>query len=96
MSISDKIKKAITGGEWFIAYRTVGETEYKIAEAPANQWCADPFIYEVNGEHYIFVEQYREDKDKGCIGYFKFENGVPVNKRYHFREYLPHELCRRL
>ena len=80
MSISDKIKKAITGGEWFIAYRTVGETEYKIAEAPANQWCADPFIYEVNGEHYIFVEQYRKDKDKGCIGYFHFENGIPVNK----------------
>lgn len=80
MSISDIIKKAITGGGWFIAYRATGETELKIAEAPANQWCADPFVYEVNGEHYIFVEQYRVDRDKGCIGYYIFENGIPVNK----------------
>lgn len=79
MSIADKLKKAITGGEWFVAYRA-GSEAYKLAKAPANQWCADPFVYEADGEHYIFVEQYVNDKEKGCIGYFHFENGVPVNK----------------
>lgn len=79
MSIADKLKKAITGGEWFVAYRA-GSEAYKLAKAPANQWCADPFAYEADGEHYIFVEQYVNDKEKGCIGYFHFENGVPVNK----------------
>ncbi len=79
MSIADKLKKAITGGEWFVAYRC-GNGDYRLAKAPVNQWCADPFLYEADGEHYIFVEQYVNEKEKGCIGYFHFENGVPVNK----------------
>ena len=80
MSLANKFKKLITGGEWFVAYHNHDVGEYKLAEAPANQWCADPFVYEADGEHYIFVEQYENDKEKGSIGYFKFENGVPVNK----------------
>lgn len=81
MSFTDKVKKAITGGEWFIAYRALGnDGEFVIAKAPENQWCADPFVYEADGEHYIFVEQYVNEKEKGCIGYFHFENGVPINK----------------
>ena len=80
MFIKDKLKKAITGGEWFVAFRFKGELQYKLAVAPKNQWCADPFAFEVNGDHYIFVEQYLNAQGKGCIGYFKFENGVPINK----------------
>lgn len=80
MSFADKLKKLITGGEWFVAYKTLDAKEYKLATGPSNQWCADPFVYEANGEHYIFVEQYENDKDKGSIGYFIFENGIPVNK----------------
>lgn len=89
MSILGKIKKAFTGGEWFVAYRPVGSEDYQAAKAPEGQWCADPFVYEADGRCYIFVEQYLKEKEKGCIGYFQFENGVPVNKgivienRYH-------------
>lgn len=80
MSIADKLKKAITGGEWFVAYRPFGkDEEFVLAKSPANQWCADPFVYEADSEHYIFVEQYVNEKEKGCIGYFHFEDGVPVN-----------------
>ena len=79
MSIADKIKKAVTGGEWFVAYRCeLGD--YRLAKAPDNQWCADPFVYGADGKHYIFVEQYENKKEKGCIGYFQFENGIPINK----------------
>ena len=80
MSIINKIKKVFTGGDWFIAYQNVNDQEWSIAKAPENQWCADPFVFEDGDEHYIFVEQYRKDKDKGCIGYFKFVDGIPVNE----------------
>lgn len=80
MSIIDKMKKAITGGDWFVAFRDKESEEWKIAKMPENQWCADPFVFEDGGKHYIFVEQYLKEKDKGCIGYFTFENGEPVNR----------------
>lgn len=78
MSVVNNLKNAITGGEWFIAYND-GAT-WKLAEAPENQWCADPFVIQDGDEYYIFAEQYLKDKDKGCIGYFKFVDGIPVNQ----------------
>ena len=80
MSMIQKIRNAVTGGDWFVAYRSENDGKWRPAGAPENQWCADPFIFEDHGEHYIFVEQYLKEKDKGCIGYFQFEDGKPVNK----------------
>lgn len=80
MRIIDKIKKAFIGGEWYVAYRTAEEEKWIIAKAPEGQWCADPFVFEDGDDHYVFVEQYRKDKDKGCIGYFKFIDGIPINQ----------------
>lgn len=80
MNILNIIRKAVTGGEWNVAYRNTNSQEYKLVSLPADQWCADPFALEVNGRHYIFVEQYSKTKEKGCIGYFEFESGIPVNK----------------
>lgn len=80
MNIIDKIKKAFTGGEWHVAYQLPDRAEWMVAEAPEKQWCADPFVFEDGSDHYIFVEQYRKDKDKGCIGYYKFIEDVPVNQ----------------
>ena len=80
MHILNIIKKSITGGQWAVAYRSLKSQEYCLAQLPENQWCADPFVVEENGRHYIFVEQYLNEKEKGCIGYFQFENGIPVNK----------------
>ena len=57
MSLRDLLKKTVTGGEWFVAYRSVDDKSYKLVKAPENQWCADPFGFEADGEHYIFVEQ---------------------------------------
>lgn len=80
INLRDFVKKAITDGEWYVAYKSVDNDLYAIAEMPDDQWCADPFVYEVNGHHYIFVEQYLKNKLKGCIGYFEFIKGIPVNK----------------
>lgn len=80
MDIIQKLKNAITGGEWSIAYRPISSNIFKLV-APSNEyWYADPFVFEAGEEHYIFVEQYRKDINKGCIGYFQFEKGIPVNK----------------
>jgi len=80
MSIIDKIKKVFTGGDWYVAYQHTNDIDWTIVKAPENQWCADPFVFEDGDNHYIFVEQYRKDKDKGCIGYYKFIDDVPVNQ----------------
>ncbi len=80
MQIFNKIKNAFTGGEWFVTYRLIGEKEWKLIKAPDNQWCADPFIFSDGSDHYIFVEQYLKEKEKGCIGYYKFIDGEPVNQ----------------
>ena len=80
MGIANKLKNAITGGDWFVAYREIGQENWELVTLPDNQWCADPFVVEDGPDHYIFVEQYLKDKDKGCIGYFKFMDGKPVNQ----------------
>ena len=80
MYLTSLFKKAITGGEWSVAYRRTNQEEYSITQMPSMQWGADPFVIETGNRHYIFVEQYDRKKRKGCIGYFSFEDGIPVNK----------------
>ena len=80
MSILNRIRNAFTGGEWSVAYREKDGGTWKTIGAPENQWCADPFLFEADGEHYLFAEQYRKDADRGCIGYFRFIDGKPVNQ----------------
>ena len=80
MGIANKLKNAFTGGDWFVAYREIGQENWQLATLPDNQWCADPFVIDDGPDHYIFVEQYLKDKDKGCIGYFKFIDGKPINQ----------------
>ena len=39
-------------------------------------WAADPFPLEVDGKLFIFAEIFEYRKDKGSIGYTKYENGI--------------------
>lgn len=79
--IKRKIRKLLIGGRWHVMYRPVNsQSPFIMAENPPREFCADPMIIEENGDTYIFCEQFREKDRKGCEGYFKFENGVPVNK----------------
>ena len=75
--------KLFIGGTWSIGYRDIEnmpEKKYELVQVPEGQWAADPFIYEYAGEHYLFVEQYNIKENRAGIGYFHFENGVPVYK----------------
>lgn len=84
MTLMEKMKvlwgKAFVGGEWKVGYRLRNEPngQYCLVDTPAGTWAADPFLYEANGEHYLFVELYEEKKNKACIAYYRFIDGVPV------------------
>lgn len=72
--------KAVVGGEWCVAYRLRCESDrpYRIAATSKGTWAADPFFYEVDGEHYLFVELCERKKGKACIAYYKIIDGEAV------------------
>lgn len=80
MIIRQMFQKAFIGGQWYVAYRRKGESTYKLIDVLDGMWIADPMMYEENGEHYLFVELYENKKKKAGIGYYHFENGIPVFK----------------
>lgn len=81
INIKRKLRKVLIGGLWHVAYKNRDTSQaFKVAKNPHNEFCADPFVIEEGGETYIFCEQFRTKDRKGCIGYFKFEGGEPINK----------------
>ena len=75
MRIVDLLKKAFIGGDWVVGYRERGEEDYNII--PLNSgWIADPFLFEYQDEHYLFVECV--NGKKGEIAYFRFIDNKPV------------------
>ena len=80
MIIKRLFQKAFVGGQWYVGYRKKGDTKYNIIETPEDIWIADPIMFTTNGEHYLFVEVYESKKKKAAIGYYHFENDVPVYK----------------
>ena len=80
MNILSTVKKCITGGDWFIAIRKIGENKYHVLDNIGNTWCADPLLFEEKGICYLFVEQYNKKKDRGEIGYYRIDNGIPLSK----------------
>ena len=67
---------------WQVAYRRLPEGSILVdRKTPfieiANQWpfCSvmDPFVFEHNGETYVFAEVYDSLKSRGCIGYSKWD-----------------------
>ena len=80
MTFKRFLQKAFVGGQWYVGYRRKGENKYRVIDTPKNMWIADPMMFSTNGEHYLFVEVYENKKKKAAIGYFHFENDVPVYK----------------
>lgn len=82
MTLLNKLKvlavKAFVGGEWNVAYRQHGQDKYQVVDMLEGTCIADPFMYEADGEHYLFVELFENKKNKACIAYYKFIDGKPV------------------
>lgn len=72
--LKKRINSFFTVG-WNIAYRKKGDKTFNIIDNVKTSWAADPFVFEYNGEVYIFAELLNYKRGKGCIGYSKLENG---------------------
>lgn len=63
--------------EWFVAIRKHNDSpieqqkKYKVQllNNTWRYWCADPFVFEKNGNTYVFMEIYDKIKQRGFIGY---------------------------
>ena len=74
------LKKLFIGGEWGVAYKKKGDIDYTIIKMPRGYWVADPMLFEYKDTHYLFAEVYENKKKKAGIGYFVFENEIPIYK----------------
>ena len=83
MKLNALLNKLFVGGKWYVGYRDYTSTnakEYEIVDVSKGQWIADPFMYEFEGKHYLFVEQYLEEKQRAGLGVYEFIDGKPVKK----------------
>ncbi len=78
MTIKRLFQKAFVGGQWGVGVRVKDTGQYVTIDTPAGTWIADPFLYEADDEHYLFVEFYEVAKEKACLAYYRFIDGKPV------------------
>lgn len=82
------INKFYTEG-WNVAYKRKEETNYKVIKNNIDSWTADPFIFEYDGDVYIFGEVYEYEYPRGAIGYSKLINGkfskwkIVIKEKFH-------------
>ena len=85
--------KIFTSG-WNVAYRRKTgiledlETPFEVLKNTYRSWAADPFLFENNGETYIFAELYDYSIGRGSIGYHRIgdKNGQwisVISEPYH-------------
>lgn len=92
-------KKLFTNRTWAIAIKSrhsfVEQSliDYNFAFAPIKNtkkfWFADPLLFEYEDRNYLFVEAFNKKEQKGEIGVFSIENGLPhnfkiiISEKYH-------------
>jgi hypothetical protein len=81
------VQRQLTTQHWFIAVRKsrgapIGAndmTGFKVIRSPRKRYYADPFVIEVSGNQYVFVEDYRSDEGKAVISYFIYDGSGDVD-----------------
>lgn len=79
------LKKLFLGGTWFVGIRDLNEpkkTRYTVVSVPEGQWVADPFLFEENGHHYLFCEQYITEQNRAGISCFEIIDGQATNGQF--------------
>lgn len=77
MEFKSLVNKLFIGGVWIVGVRerhTPDMLYYRLLTRNG-EWLADPFLYEVNGKHYLFVEQYYQNKNRAGIGVLEITEG---------------------
>ncbi len=75
--------------QYHVAYKRAQERRYTVIKNNVNSWCADPFLFQYEGELYIFAEMWINIKEKGVIAFSKwdgnqFSGWIPViEEDYH-------------
>jgi hypothetical protein len=74
---------------WFVAVRrrpaeapwSSQGTGFRLLKPPRDRYYGDPRAFERNGVTYVFLEDYRFDREKGVIGYVRLDaEGRPLGK----------------
>jgi hypothetical protein len=70
--LAAKARKAWRRGEWFVAVRRrsgegQGQEGVRVLPNPAGRYLADPFLIEIDGRHFMFVEDYSFATRRGAI-----------------------------
>ena len=77
VAIADRFKGYISEGDiWILAIRRRGEkllfegnnTPFSLIPNTFLYWMADPFLFEYQGQHYLFAEMFNRILGRGCIG----------------------------
>lgn len=95
MNIADVFHKAFYEQKWVCAYRVLHDEglpcreekyKYKVIDVPSRYWIADPFLFEENGEVYVFCELMDRYKSKAVIGAKRIapEEDRKINAIYEF------------
>lgn len=81
MKLKSILNKAFTGGFWMVGLKDnkSGRSFFSRVQTPKGQWLADPFLVEAYGRHYLFVEQYFEEKNRAALGVYEICDGKVVN-----------------
>lgn len=62
------MKFKLRKGHWKVAYRVDGKGNWKLVDSPKDGWAADPFLFEHNGETYLFAEIWSYRLGRGYLG----------------------------
>lgn len=91
-----RLRKQLTREEWFLAYRQgtwaeqSKQTTFRLVPPVSGRYFADPFLFGLDGRHYIFFEDLRIREGRGVISYVEIrEDGtistpnVALERDYH-------------
>lgn len=82
MKILNRLKKIFVGGTWYVGVKDFNAdkpNKYVNVPTPKGQWVADPFLFEENGKHFLFCEQYDNRKNKAAISCYEIIDGEATN-----------------
>ena len=95
---SDRLRRYVLdrtiGTTYYMGFRTVEKDgllsddgkarAFRCVKTPRGYWCADPLLFEWDGEIYLFCEMYNKTINRGCIGVAKYNSEKGL-----FHEILP-------
>jgi hypothetical protein len=81
----DVLHRKLMEPDWFVGVREHKEVPiessdmsgFRLLSSPRDRYYADPFVFEEDGRHFVFLEEYRRKERKGVISFFS----IPAENR---------------